>query len=99
MGGVRRHGASRLSRRQGASLSRCVAAGGRGSGPKTAVSVSSRMGVQALFAHARPARSVQAQLPIKRGGKLVEGLAEERTLGARPRWRHPPMLIGRVPIF
>ncbi|KAJ1207937.1 hypothetical protein NDU88_003327 [Pleurodeles waltl] len=50
--GVRRRGVSRFSRRQGASLARRVAAGGRRSGPMNALSVSDRMGAQAFTEHA-----------------------------------------------
>ncbi|KAJ1108575.1 hypothetical protein NDU88_005951 [Pleurodeles waltl] len=80
--GVRRRGVGRFSRRQGGSLVRRVAAGGRGSGPMNAVSVSDRMGAQAFTEHARlDSGSKQAQPPLEKGGELEGGSGKERSLG------------------
>ncbi|KAJ1211158.1 hypothetical protein NDU88_006519 [Pleurodeles waltl] len=80
--GGRRRGVSRFSRRQGASLAWCVAAGGRGSGPMNAVSVSDRMGAQAFTEHARSdSGSKQAQPPLEKGGELAGACGKERPLG------------------
>ncbi|KAJ1130707.1 hypothetical protein NDU88_009057 [Pleurodeles waltl] len=50
---LQRRDGGRFSRRSGTSLTQRVAAGGRGSGSSSAVSVGSRMGEQACREHAR----------------------------------------------
>ncbi|KAJ1116219.1 hypothetical protein NDU88_004437 [Pleurodeles waltl] len=80
--GVRWRGVSRFSRRQGASLARRIAAGGRGSGPMNAMSVSDRMGAQAFTEHARsPSGSKQAKAPLEKGGEIARVCGKERTVG------------------
>ncbi|KAJ1156344.1 hypothetical protein NDU88_009067 [Pleurodeles waltl] len=81
-GAGKRRGGGRFSRRQGASLARRVAAGGRDSIVAGAVSVADRMGVQAVIAHARVASGCkQAPPPLEKGGGRVAVPLEERTLG------------------
>ncbi|KAJ1130045.1 hypothetical protein NDU88_008401 [Pleurodeles waltl] len=77
----RRRGGRRFSWRQGASLARRVAPGGRDSVVAGAVSVSECMGARAVIAHGRVARGFkQARLPLEKGGGLVAVPVEERTL-------------------
>ncbi|KAJ1098511.1 hypothetical protein NDU88_003621 [Pleurodeles waltl] len=99
LGGVRRLGASRLPRRQGSSLVRRVTAGGRGSGPVTAVKVCSRVGAQARFAHAQPERSGQTRSPSERGDELIVGAVEERHLGGTSKMAAPSMVYRPISEF
>ncbi|KAJ1174317.1 hypothetical protein NDU88_006139 [Pleurodeles waltl] len=86
----KRRGGSRFPRRQGASLARHVAAGGRGATPAGAVCIPGRMGVRAVFTHARSARKPQqAQPPLEAGGEREVSSCEEGTLGGAPKMTAP----------
>ncbi|KAJ1190640.1 hypothetical protein NDU88_007378 [Pleurodeles waltl] len=100
----KRRGGCRFPRRQGASLSRRVAAGGRGAAPVVAVRVAGRMGARAVVAHARSARgSRRALSPLETGGERKGTPFEERALGGAPKiaapsvsdWRNKPDLEER----
>ncbi|KAJ1100882.1 hypothetical protein NDU88_005957 [Pleurodeles waltl] len=81
-GAGRRRGGGRFSRRQGASLARRLAAGGRDSFIPSAVSVAERQGAQAVSAHARViSGSKHARSPLETGVGRVAGHLKERTLG------------------
>ncbi|KAJ1178852.1 hypothetical protein NDU88_004094 [Pleurodeles waltl] len=81
-GAGRRRGGGRFSRRQGASLARRLAAGGRDSFIPSAVSVAERQGAQAVSAHARVVSgSKHARSPLETGVGRVAGHSKERTLG------------------
>ncbi|KAJ1151918.1 hypothetical protein NDU88_004699 [Pleurodeles waltl] len=67
-----------------------VAAGGRGSGSSSAVSVGSRMGEQGCGEHARSGRRTgrfkkQAQSPLESGGERMECILEKSTSGGVPK--------------
>ncbi|KAJ1202851.1 hypothetical protein NDU88_006646 [Pleurodeles waltl] len=100
----KRRGGCRFPRRQGASLSRRVAAGGRGAASVVAVRVTGRMGARAVVAHARSARGPQRALPPLETGWERKGTSyEERALGGAPKmaaplvsdWRNKPDLEER----
>ncbi|KAJ1130745.1 hypothetical protein NDU88_009093 [Pleurodeles waltl] len=78
----KRRGSCRFPRWQGASLSRRVAAGGRGAAPTGAVRIPGRMGARAVFAHVRSALKRQRVLPPVETGRERESSAlEEGALG------------------
>ncbi|KAJ1107059.1 hypothetical protein NDU88_004456 [Pleurodeles waltl] len=82
----KRRGGSRFPRRQGASLSRRVAAGGRGAAPEGTVRVPGRMGARAVFTHAQSARNHQrAQPPLETGRERKIVSREEGSLGGAPK--------------
>ncbi|KAJ1144893.1 hypothetical protein NDU88_011187 [Pleurodeles waltl] len=81
-GAGKRRGGDRFSRRQGASLARRVAAGGRDSLIASALTVAERQGAQAVTAHARVVSGrKQARSPLETGVGRVVGHSKERTLG------------------
>ncbi|KAJ1171658.1 hypothetical protein NDU88_003518 [Pleurodeles waltl] len=86
----KRRGGCRFPRRQGASLSRRVAAGGRGAAPAGAVRIPGRLGARAVFAHERSARKLQRALPpVETGGERKSSSLEERALGGAPKMAAP----------
>ncbi|KAJ1125354.1 hypothetical protein NDU88_003786 [Pleurodeles waltl] len=81
-GAGKRRGGGRFSRRQGASLARRVAAGGRDALIPSAVNVAERQGAQAVSAHARVVSGRKhTRSPLETGVGRVAGHSKERTLG------------------
>ncbi|KAJ1203544.1 hypothetical protein NDU88_007329 [Pleurodeles waltl] len=86
----KRQGGCRFPRRQGMSLSRRVAAGGRGAATVGAVRTYERMGARAVFAHARSARKPRkALLSVETGGERASTSLEERALGGAHKMAAP----------
>ncbi|KAJ1101297.1 hypothetical protein NDU88_006368 [Pleurodeles waltl] len=86
----KRRGVCRFPRRQGVSLARRVAAGGRGAASVGAVRTTSRKGARAVFAHARVIRrSQRAPSPVETGGEREGSSLEERALGGARKMAAP----------
>ncbi|KAJ1159839.1 hypothetical protein NDU88_000343 [Pleurodeles waltl] len=86
----KRRGVCRFPRRQGVSLARRVAAGGRGAASVGAVRTTGRKGARAVFAHARVIRrSQRAPSPVETGGEREGSSLEERALGGARKMAAP----------